>query len=726
MIVRHIPMKNIRKSSFVGLVDYLTSGHGKQERVGEIRITNCQSNEVEWALHEVQAVQEQNQRAKGDRTYHLLISFPAGEIPSTDALKDIENRICASIGYAEHQRISVVHYDTDNFHMHVSINKVHPTRFTLHEPYLAYKKLGEIATQLEIEHGLQQVNHIPNKIGSENRADDMEHHAGIASLLNWIKSECLERLQQATHWSEFHYTLQQRGLKLIERGNGLVIVDASGIGVKASSVSRDFSKGKLEKQFGPFEKTASIVLEYDIHYSPEPIHMKMNTSALFSRYQIEQNKAKAHCPAELSSARARKNKLIEAAKRTGRLKRAAIKLMGGSSINKKILYALASKALQDSLEQAKTAYLKERETIYLNYQRRAWADWLKFKANQGDVEALKALRSREVRQNLKGNVFTGKSIQGSELKPEITPDNITKTGTIIYRVGTSAIRDDGELIKISRGSSEEGIAEALRMAISRYGQCITVNGSEAFKEQIVQVAAKLKLNLNFDNAALELRRQDLLTTPTIKEKDHESTRQSALKRRRTNRGSNEGFGAGSLESRRRARGNRASGWSSKPNLGRIGQQPPPESKNRLRGLSQLGMVQLARGGEMLLPSHVSSYLEHQRSQSNNGLRRDVSGAGAVEFTLQAADKYIAERELKRQKLADIPKHRRYNKNDEGPVQFAGIRQIDGELLALLKRDDFVVVLPIDSDTAHRMKRLSIGEVVKLTARGTIVSRGRSR
>jgi len=146
----------------------------------------------------------------------------------------------------------------------------------------------------------------------------------------------------------------------------------------------------------------------------------------------------------------------------------------------------------------------------------------------------------------------------------------------------------------------------------------------------------------------------------------------------------------------------------------------------LRGLSQLGMVQLSKRGEVLLPSHVSRHLEHQRTQSDDGLRRIVSGPGAVNFISDAADKYIAERELKRQKIADIPKHRRYNKNDEGSVKFAGIRQIDGELLALLKRDNFIVVLPIDSDTAHRMKRLSVGEMVKLTARGTIASRGRSR
>lgn len=94
---------------------------------------------------------------------------------------------------------------------------------------------------------------------------------------------------------------------------------------------------------------------------------------------------------------------------------------------------------------------------------------------------------------------------------------------------------------------------------------------------------------------------------------------------------------------------RSSGGTPKPYLGRIGQQPPPESKNRLRDLSQLGMVQFSNRSDVLLPSHVPGHLEHQRTQSDDGLRRNVSRPGAVNFISDAADKYIAERELKRQK-----------------------------------------------------------------------------
>ena len=81
----------------------------------------------------------------------------------------------------------------------------------------------------------------------------MEHHAGVESLLNWIKRECMTQIQTAHSWSELHQVMQANGLELRERGQGLIITDGAGIGVKASSVSRDFSKAKLEQRYGIFE-----------------------------------------------------------------------------------------------------------------------------------------------------------------------------------------------------------------------------------------------------------------------------------------------------------------------------------------------------------------------------------------------------------------------------------------------------------------------------------------
>lgn len=746
----------------------MTSEQGKQERIGEIRITNCHSMDANWAALEVEATQSLNQRAQGDRTYHLLISFPAGENPSQKALKDIENRVCASIGYASHQRVSAVHYDTDNFHIHIAINKIHPLKHTLHEPFRAYKTLGEIAVILEHEHGLQLVNHTPRKVGSENRADDMEHHAGVESLLNWTKRHCLESIQKAQSWSELHQVIQVYGLKLVERGNGFIITDKTGLAIKASSVSRDCSKIKLEQRLGIFvplassdslihlpkiQKTAlppvrrkppphglnclhslgklkSLTMDEGINYEQRPVHMKYNTVELYARYQAEQIQYKTLRKAEITKARLRKDLMIEGAKKNSRLKRTAIQLMKGG-MNKRVLYALTSKTLLNELEKARHQYLKDKQTIDLKYKRCVWADWLRWKATEGEAEALAALRSRESKQALnKGNTFTGDAVQKKGPISDISPDSITKTGTIIYRAGDSAIRDDGEFIKISRGSSEDALATALCMAMDRFGNCLSVNGTNEFKEKIIQTAVTLKLNISFDDSHLEKYRQELITQLTNKEKNHERTSQSSDEPRRTNPSRNGSFGSVRFSQRIRTRTQPGNGKPipglNKPNIGGIGQQPPPQSKNRLRELSQLGVVQLAKRSEMLLPSDVSSQLEYKRTQSDNGMRRDVFGAGAVDFISKAAEKYIAGREFKRQQITEILLHRRYNPNDEGLVSFAGIRQVDAEFLILLKHKQEIIVMPIDAATVSSLTNVAIGTSLKLTSHGMIVKKGRTR
>lgn len=91
-----------------------------------------------------------------------------------------------------------------------------------------------------------------------------------------------------------------------------------------------------------------------------------------------------------------------------------------------------------------------------------------------------------------------------------------------------------------------------------------------------------------------------------------------------------------------------------------------------------------------------------------------------------ADKYIAEREGKRAHGVDISKHTRYTDRADGAIVYAGTRQIEGQSLALLKRDDEVMVLPVDEATARRLKRVAVGELVTVTPKGTIKTKGRSR
>jgi hypothetical protein len=193
MIAKHVPMKSVRKSDFAGLVKYLIDEQQKRERVTGVSVTNCHADRPDAAILEVLNTQAQNRRAESDKTYHLIVSFRAGEQPDAATLQAIERRICEGLGYGEHQRVSTVHHDTDNLHLHIAINKIHPTRYTIHDPYRDHKTLGELCEKLEGEYGLQRDNHQAQKRGAENRADDMERHAGIESLLGWIRANAWNR-----------------------------------------------------------------------------------------------------------------------------------------------------------------------------------------------------------------------------------------------------------------------------------------------------------------------------------------------------------------------------------------------------------------------------------------------------------------------------------------------------------------------------------------------------
>lgn len=93
--------------------------------------------------------------------------------------------------------------------------------------------------------------------------------------------------------------------------------------------------------------------------------------------------------------------------------------------------------------------------------------------------------------------------------------------------------------------------------------------------------------------------------------------------------------------------------------------------------------------------------------------------------INAAEKYIAEREAKRQSGMDIPKHRPFEAGDD-PLSYAGTREVEGQKMALLRRGDEIMVLPIDATSAARAARLAIGDRIEIGADGTVKGRGRSR
>ncbi len=174
------------------------------------------------------------------------------------------------------------------------------------------------------------------------------------------------------------------------------------------------------------------------------------------------------------------------------------------------------------------------------------------------------MRARDAAQSLTGNTIEG---QGQPLPGQAPAiDNITKKGTIIYRAGRSAVRDDGDRLQVSREADRDGLKVALRVAMEKYGERITVTGSPEFKAQVIRGAADAQLQITFTDPGLERRRRALM-----QQADQASTRPVATR----------------------------------PGVPRVGQKPPPHRLHGLRTLGQLDVLGI-EGGETKRPPRTTT------------------------------------------------------------------------------------------------------------------------
>lgn len=783
MIAKHVSMRSLGKSNFAALVSYLTDSQSKDHRLGAVRLSNVDAVSVDDAISEVLATQYSNTRAKSDKTFHLVVSFRAGESPSAEVMEAIEKRICDGLGYGEHQRVSVVHNDTDNLHIHIAINKIHPSRLTIHEPYYSHQKLADLCSVLEADYGLDRDNHMPQQRRAAARAQDMERHSGLESLSGWIARECLSEIKAAQSWAELHNVLDAHGLVLRERGNGLVVVAEDGVMVKASTLGRDFSKLRLEERLGPFvgdkagavPKTVSpenrtsdasfVAPRRAKRYEKRPIATRVDTTELYSQYQADRVRLSDLRGSGGKDIRDRRARDVEAAKRAWTIRRGAIRILGDGRDNKRLLYKQARAAFLRDVEVIAERAQREREALYADTQRPVWADWLKQEALQGRVEAITALRARDTSEQWSSSAIRGRGeVAAASHAPVV--DTITKKGTVIFRAAAGVIRDDGERLRVREGASTIAVREALLLTIQRYGPVISVQGTVEFKAQVILAAVSAKVPMTFADPALESRRIALLKRMS----DDQRTDRPKHSAGRGGVGSADGRvverpapDAGLVNSAGRTaisaavvrpsarnhgddrgeggrRGQPVAGSGAKrsapqPHVAQIGTQPPPQSRHRLRALSALGVVPVSERGPVLLPSDVPGDMEHQGTKRDNAVRRSELADSVVPSQAAigavAVEKYIAERNKKRASGIDIPKHCRYT-DGVGKLLFQGLRRIDGQALALLSRvgSGETMVKPVDNATAQRLTRIRVGAEVAPTESGSlktaVTRKGKSR
>lgn len=512
--------------AFERLAAYVVDRGGRPngERVIGARITNCEfGDDLEDAIREIEGVQARNQRTRMDKSYHLVVSFPEGERPNAEQLQDIEDHLVASIGFEEHQRISAVHDDTDNLHIHVAINKIHPGTYRAFEPHFDKRKLMAACRELELKHGLTLDNHgLADDRESPRRPDHaakMEVHGGRQSLAAWIETQARDQVVEAAttaaSWSAFHDRLHDLGLALKPRGAGFVIGSLDGAAhVKASSVHRSLSLRMLTDRLGDYQRpsTGQARPEPGQCYDAGPVQGQRKSGALYRRFQTEREvtiAGREKALADLSRAHgAYAHQLAD----HYRVERRRIRQTAGisPSLRKRLLDQLTVDHIKARAERRELAR-SQRAEVRQAYPVQNWAGFLGQEAARGGEQALALLRGgSRPRSGPGADALTSADRgEGGHVIYQPLLSSVGKNGDVVYELKDGGrVTDRASEVRTDRLTPASAFL-ALSLAADRYGdQPLAITGSDAFKVALVDVAVARGVKVTFSDPAMERARRD--------------------------------------------------------------------------------------------------------------------------------------------------------------------------------------------------------------------------
>lgn len=425
-------------------------------------------------MKEAEALQALNQRVRSDKTYHLVLSFREHDEVLSREVREIEDYFCQKLGFLGHQRISVLHGDTDNLHLHIAVNKIHPETLTIHNPFQDKKRMQEMCREMERRYGLEK------EPVREKKVHEMARY-GMESFEDWVKKHAkeslLEGVKEAKSWDELQAVAAKFDIEFRRSGAGMAISHrCESLYIKSSSVDRGLSFKKLTEKFGEFiESSKGQGVEAKMSYQKSPL--RQESKGLWSEYLSYKSDLKGKRSERVEVIKSdflrQKNEMSEKM----RSKKILLKINHPSDwreqkAQRSILSAEAVLAKQSISKW----YREERGKITKDYSSLSWEEWLVKRGERGDLEAIKALR-RVKKKELKAKndevILYSYSPRNYLAKVSYS---IKGNGDVHYQVGNSEVIDVGDGLIVKAGASEEAIKFSVELARNRFGGSLLVKG----------------------------------------------------------------------------------------------------------------------------------------------------------------------------------------------------------------------------------------------------------
>ena len=253
------------------LVDYIRFPHNKkpQEKIECAGGRNFLSSTHVGQKTEMIALARESAHSRMPVS-HWIFSWQEGEQPTREQVEELVDLFLEKMELTGHQTVYGLHYDTDNYHLHIAVNRMNPETGKVVLPFngLDIREAHKIVAFVEhkqgwaseesslyavLEDGELARRRTGHEIKTKQAALDFEHATGEKSAQRIAQERGHDIIKNAKSWAELHERLAGVGLRFEKKGSGAIIF-VGGIAVKASSVDRAFSMGKLCKRLGNFEE----------------------------------------------------------------------------------------------------------------------------------------------------------------------------------------------------------------------------------------------------------------------------------------------------------------------------------------------------------------------------------------------------------------------------------------------------------------------------------------
>ncbi|WP_176712535.1 relaxase/mobilization nuclease domain-containing protein, partial [Acidithiobacillus ferrivorans] len=159
--------KSAGKSPFADLVNYVAreaDGKGREVDKEEMGVLNLDADveDLDLVIRQMDmaaAKTAKNGKFKGDPVYHLILSWQEGDQPTPKQVKECVQYTLKALGMEECQAVWAIHHDTDNDHVHIAVNRVHPEKgIVMGPPRRDYHVIDKAMRELELIHGFRRDN----------------------------------------------------------------------------------------------------------------------------------------------------------------------------------------------------------------------------------------------------------------------------------------------------------------------------------------------------------------------------------------------------------------------------------------------------------------------------------------------------------------------------------------------------------------------------------------